>query len=1105
VIADDAVARRAAVDPFRSFIVRAPAGSGKTTLLTQRFLALLAVADEPEQIVAVTFTRKAAAEMRARIIDALRRTEAAEPIEDETTARLARAAAGRDEARAWGLSDDPTRLRIETIDALAAGIAHALPLNSGLAAHMEVLTGAEAVFREAAGLVLRDLEGTAPWSEPLANVLRHLDNDVPLLLKHLSAILARRDQWLRLLGHPNLREAVEANIETAIGASLAELRARIPASVVADLVESARYAARKLANDGVAAAVCRLADLEALPGADARALPLWRGLADWLLRKDGRWRSRLTAREGFLPGKDAEGKARKALMEDVLDTLRAARDLDVHLDAVRRLPEPHLPDATWTVMEDLLQVLRGAVACLNVLFAERGQADFIQIGLAALRALGESEAPSDLALALDHRISHLLIDEFQDTSYTQYELMRRLTAGWQAGDGRTLFLVGDPLQSIYRFREADVYLFEQTFARGRLGDVALEPLTLQANFRSQPGIIDWLNDAFPRLAQPVALTGVREVAYTSVEARARLTRSHGVRFHLTPASDAGETAAIVALIQNRLAAEPTGSIAVLVRSRRHIEGLSRALREAGVACEAADLEPAASRPVIIDLVALACTLLHPADPIAWLSVLRAPWCGLTLADLSAFVEHAPAEMPLADLIQDPKARARVSSDGQRRLERVCRALQACSPEAALREQVEELWLRLQGPACVADEADFGHVMSFFALLDRLEPERRRLTAGRLKAEVERIDAGAPLESGGVLLTTIHKAKGLEFDTVIIAGADKGAARDAHTLLAWTELSAGGAPPALLFAPVPATGTPESAPENRLYAFIRSHEQLESELELRRLLYVALTRARQEVHVFGQVVLDDTGARPPLRGTLLAMLWPVAREACAAMQAAPAGPVVSSGLPRKLARFRLPAAEPAAPAPPAAPTGAAPAVLYEWAGLHAKLTGTVVHEWLQRIAGEGVEQWPVERIGAARAAIARRLRALGVSGATLVSDVERCLSALSEAVSDPRGRWILSARHTEPRAEFRLTGRLDGGFVNAVIDRTFVDEQGVRWIIDYKTSVHLGGALEEFLASEEERYRPQLMRYAELFRQLDPRPIRLGLYFPLLRQWREVER
>jgi hypothetical protein len=111
------------------------------------------------------------------------------------------------------------------------------------------------------------------------------------------------------------------------------------------------------------------------------------------------------------------------------------------------------------------------------------------------------------------------------------------------------------------------------------------------------------------------------------------------------------------------------------------------------------------------------------------------------------------------------------------------------------------------------------------------------------------------------------------------------------------------------------------------------------------------------------------------------------------------------------------------------------------------------------------------------------------------------SALLRTLGDPKGRWILG-RHSEDEYELPITGLVGGKLYETVIDRTFVDEDGVRWIIDYKTGSHEGGKLESFLDKEKERYQEQLERYARLMVQRDPRPIRLALYFPLLGGWRE---
>ena len=104
--------------------------------------------------------------------------------------------------------------------------------------------------------------------------------------------------------------------------------------------------------------------------------------------------------------------------------------------------------------------------------------------------------------------------------------------------------------------------------------------------------------------------------------------------------------------------------------------------------------------------------------------------------------------------------------------------------------------------------------------------------------------------------------------------------------------------------------------------------------------------------------------------------------------------------------------------------------------------------------------------------------------------------------DNKAAWILDQTHQQAENELDLTGMLDGRYQRVIVDRTFIDEHGVRWIIDYKTSAHGGGDTQQFLDQEQERYREQLDRYAQLMQQMDLHPIRLGLYFPLLKGWRE---
>ena len=177
------------------------------------------------------------------------------------------------------------------------------------------------------------------------------------------------------------------------------------------------------------------------------------------------------------------------------------------------------------------------------------------------------------------------------------------------------------------------------------------------------------------------------------------------------------------------------------------------------------------------------------------------------------------------------------------------------------------------------------------------------------------------------------------------------------------------------------------------------------------------------------------------------------------------------------------------------------VEFSWASETAKHIGTVVHRALQSMAEDGLERWNPARRVSMRAMFARDLRGLGVPGSELDRALARVAAAVDGALADDRARWLL-ADHADARSEWRLTGMLEGGIVDVAIDRSFVDGEGVRWIVDYKTGMHEGADPERFLDNERELYRVQLERYAALMRQFEARPIRLALYFPLMSGWRE---
>ena len=161
--------------------------------------------------------------------------------------------------------------------------------------------------------------------------------------------------------------------------------------------------------------------------------------------------------------------------------------------------------------------------------------------------------------------------------------------------------------------------------------------------------------------------------------------------------------------------------------------------------------------------------------------------------------------------------------------------------------------------------------------------------------------------------------------------------------------------------------------------------------------------------------------------------------------------------------------------------------------------------MEKIANTGVRNWKIEQLARERAKWRTRLLSMGMFyDAIQMNDaIERVEGALKNVLQDPTGLWILSDEHAESATELKLTGQVNGQFVNVILDRTFVASDGVRWIIDYKTGT-TGGNVKDFLDAEVGRYRDQLNSYRAVFSGMEKRTIKTALYFPAVPEWREVQ-
>jgi len=1142
----DLYERETSLDPTRSFIVQAPAGSGKTSLLVQRYLVLLTRAETPEEIIAITFTRKAAAEMHERVLNALLNANQPSDSNDSyllKTKLLAQMVLKCDAEHNWHLLDSPQRLNIQTIDAFCQKIARQAPLSAGCTANAKILQNAavETCYLEATRTILEQILRQNNQDDPqlkhLKNLLLHLDNDVARLEDLCVAMLKRRDQWLPHLTpiHDDniLRQTIESALKTIAEENLKEFLALFPQELCNEFNQLAAFANSNLEY--------QIKKTEYLSIQIPHSFAL-------LLTKEYAWRKVVNKTMGFPPAAETTCVNEKGLrknmkerMDALLKILQPNENLRKKLEYLLKSPPTQYTDQQWQNVCALASLLKLLAAQLHVTFSKQGATDYVEIAIAAQNALGNSDEPTEIALNLDYRIQHLLIDEFQDTSVAQFCLLEKLITGWQPDDGRTLFLVGDPMQSIYRFREAEVGLFLRAQREG-INSVPLESLVLTTNFRSLPNVVNWVNTIFPKIFPEEVDIANGAVPFTpavcSLENSQNKSGLAEVKIFAT--DDETQTAfSVVEKIQSIQKENPEHTIAILVRARQHLQHILPALRRTKINYQAIELETLSESMVVQDLFALTRALLSLADRIAWLAILRAPWCGLSLSDLYVIANgpHATILENIYDsnkickenyhinqftILNSSKNKVlTLSTDGAGRLARILPIITESLQNRARqpwRIWLENTWLALGGPACLSkDELEQQHAESYFTLLDQQD----QLDLQILAKELERlyVKPGSQTPKNSVQIMTIHKAKGLEFDHVIIPAIEKTGRQDETKLLLWQERTCThGDQSDLILAPIKATDA-ESDP---IYQYLNFCEREKSFYELGRLLYVATTRAKKTLSLFGQVsdkkVEKIQETKEKKVNNLLGLLAPCWQDRWLQHTVImgtphPAQLILNTNSRENKYRISIgqenlfPTKSNSKKTPVETVKIFKNTVLSEQKtgsilelggiGGPQKYLGQLIHTILAKLSQKNLPNNTNEYIQQQQDTWRLALLQLGVNPSELESSLQIVNQALKNILNDPRGRWILDFNHQDAKSEYALTSVNNSGIAqHLVIDRTFIDENGIRWVIDYKTTANEDNVCE--------RYRKQLENYANILSSLDPRPIRLGVYLTNCSGWEELE-
>jgi ATP-dependent exoDNAse (exonuclease V) beta subunit len=911
-------------------------------------------------------------------------------------------------------------------------------------------------------------------------------------------MLAKREQWLphtihqRALSLDEIAEHCAQILQSYIKDKLKVACQVLPTHIQMMLMPLVRYAANNLEENH---ALKRLQDWQ-LPLSDSpNNLNDWLLLIDLLLTDKGNFRKKLTVENGFPPDKSGE---RDRHIETFYKVCELIEDTSA-LNALRDLPLVNTNEIFQNskIVYAFSQVLQLAAANLWQVFQISGEVDFVAISRMAINALNNEDAITDLSLKLDYQISHLLVDEFQDTNATQKELLENLTAGWQVNDHRTLFCVGDPMQSIYRFRKADVSLFLEAANIG-IGNIVLQPLKLSRNNRSRPQVVEWINEKFAQILPFQDNTLEAAISYRKFIPTLDNIDDEGVEIHPLvlqldedkPVANAYEASYTAALIDQEQTKYPHQKIAVLVRSRAHLHELVSEIRRnfKHLKFQAVEIEGLQDRQTVQDALSLTRAMLHRADRVHWLNVLRAPWCGLTLTDLHALCSHNH-QATIWKLMQS----AELSLDGQVRLTHVKNILtQAIDQQGRmpLRRWLESTWLQLGGGNTLISPGDNRDIQAFFDLVENLA-QGYELDFIQLESAMKKLYAEPDItENDHLQFLTIHKSKGLEFDCVILPALNRKPRHPDSPLMLWEEVKNVGQA-RLLAAPYvrKSKGSPS------IYDYIKQLETTRSNHETARLLYVAATRSIRKLHLVGTVKRKDAKILP-VKDSLLELLWDSVKNHFMDVDTIPISSENSMTLAQftpqlmRLSNVQMPAifsenqyVEPSfnerASQKPDEPN------------ISQKLAadkGTLAHLYMEIIAKTGVAHWSEGRLDGCLQAMYHWLNQQGYDKTTCEVASTDVLRILKSTLSSEDGQWVLQTRH-EAASELVIESFSNVDIEMKIIDRTFI-ENGVRWIIDYKSLELSNNGNLQFTA---EQYREQLEAYAQLFAN-EGLPIQTAILF-----------
>lgn len=861
--------RKAALNPFHSVHVESPAGSGKTGLLIERFLVLLNKVDHPSQILAMTFTRKAAAEMKNRILwifNAACLNNKGENDYINSLIKLAGSVLEKYQGDRREMLLSGAELQITTIHGLCLRLCQRAPVESGLEPGLKPLEEEEQkeFYKETVRKLIHDLFKLPP-DTPLRSALesRLLLHNMYMdgFINEMASLISKRDQLIDLFSGIPLKKGKKAferqlneNIKILVERHLQELL-----HIMKETPLAGKWGEFSIYLEKQDAPCSRNFPTQ-LPGCAWSDLPSWQNVANILLTNKGQVRKRWGPRSGGLPR--GFSKTKWAYLLDHLDDRIAP-----YLFESLSLPTSEALPGKDKAVFDLILLVSAALEKYKELCQSRGVIDYVDMELGALRGLGQMQNVTDVLLYWDRAIKHILVDEFQDTSLTQYKILQTLVSGWEEGDGRTLFLVGDPKQSIYRFRKAEVSLFYQA-ANGidcpGYDPFSLKRIVLKTNFRSSPELIDWVNDTFGQtvMVNPRKefddVDFIKAVASSLSEPSKKLVNLAVFMNKDSTAFPRQDEADYLAYRVSRCLKDlsPGETIGILLFTRTHLSTYLEAFRKRKIPLRVKEGLKLAETPEVSHLANLARAIVRPHDDLAWYSAMRSPWITVPIHSIQTLL-NSEGHTVFQKIHSTPT--------GDTFFENFKEAMKIARARLArdnLGTVVGKTWEMIGGPEKVASIMGVQGVANCLHFLDKLTRveestpeetiEKMEVMLGTLYDPSDPASAESPVQ-----MMTVHGAKGLEFDYCFIPWLDYSPKKTGQN-----------EKPAYLAHSIGNTSLLVSRPDTRsgerdkVYDLLYKIEQGKTVSEAKRLFYVAVTRAKKAVFLSAVC-----GKRPPSSGPL----------------------------------------------------------------------------------------------------------------------------------------------------------------------------------------------------------------------------------------------